>query len=116
MGGRVAVLITALAYLWRLIVNLVALAVVVGVLSELQGRFEIIVGSVLGILYATTRTIAFSHALVLRQMAVGIDTELSHIRFLLGDPDLQAHKQRIKDLKEIGDRRINRLYIDGADS
>jgi hypothetical protein len=101
-----------LAYAWRIFVNLIVLAVVLGIFSGLHARFETVVVAILGLLYVSIRSIAFSQTVMLREAIIGIDHHFVRIRDLLGDERILEHQVEMDQLKEAGDRRINRAYVD----
>ena len=104
--------LSLLAYLWRIAMNLIMLAIVVGILSRVHDRFETIVVAILGLLYVTIRTIAFGQALMFTQLAIGIDSDFSRIRRLLGDESVDEHQKEVTELKANFDRRMGRAYVD----
>jgi hypothetical protein len=71
--------------LWRVAVCLVQLAVIVYVFDRLNTRSETILVSLLGLIYATIRSLAIMQELAFAQFAFAIEKELAQIQELLGE-------------------------------
>jgi hypothetical protein len=71
--------------LWRVAACLVQLAVILYVFYRLNTRSETILVSLLGLMYATIRSLAIMQGLAFAQFAFAIDKELARIQELLGE-------------------------------
>ena len=88
-------------YIWRVLSNLILIVIVWGILLSLHSRLEILLVSILGLIYATVRGIGLGLAYALILLASGIDAEFRRLRTLLkAAPDLQE-----QDTIAEGDRK-----------
>jgi|SRR6516225_215770 len=74
-----------LKFAWRVISNLLQILIVLYVFSRLSVRFEIIVVAILGLIYATIRSIAFGIWYMLINIVVGANNDFIFIRKHIGD-------------------------------
>jgi hypothetical protein len=87
----------------------IEVAVVIFVFSRLQGRLEMIIVSILGLIYLTIRTINFANGIAMAKLAVAFKERRLSILSHLGDVE---HDKIIskKDEPKL-DRIIYRSYI-----
>jgi hypothetical protein len=110
----VAKFLSFLAYVWRVLVNLIMLLVLGGVIHEAHSPFEITVVASLGLIYVTIRSIGIGQAMMFVNFATGVDTEFTRIRRLFGDPDIDQHEEDASALRKLVRRRMGRFYVDVA--
>lgn len=104
---------TGVLYIWRVLWNVVQLAIVLYVFSRLQGRIENILVSILGLIYVTIRTIAFGTWQMITNMAVALDKEFVNIRRLAGE-ETEWRTTAIDETEKAIKRTTVKLYIDMA--
>lgn len=102
-----------LAYVWRVLINLVMLTIVAGTLLSARGRFEITVIAILGMIYVAVRSSGIGYAMTYIQLTHALDNEFTRVRELLGE-DQQGHRQYLSDLQRTSSGRLRRLYIDAV--
>jgi hypothetical protein len=86
--------------------------IVGGTFGLTHAGFETRVIAILGLIYVAIRTMAFWQFLATREMLFHIDSGLGRIRWLLRDDEVEGHIAAMDEMKKIGDRRINRAYVD----
>jgi len=101
----------ALGWVWRGLVNVFQVLVVLYVFSRLQGRFEVIVISVLGLIYLTVRTIAFSQGMAFAHFGVALQKEFNDLIYLLGH-DTKEREMNFAEMQKIISRNIAKGYLD----
>jgi hypothetical protein len=99
-------LMTALGYIWCVIRNLIEFLIVLGILYSVHERFQMMVMTVLGILYVTIRSVAIYQGMTQISFTQALDFEFVRIRNLLGD----ARSEDEQDLMREGEKNRNRLY------
>lgn|SRR5262245_13802989 len=104
---------TVLAWTWRVLFNVFQVLVVLYVFSRLQGRLEVIVVSVLGLLYLTVRTIAFSQATTLANFGSALQKEINDLVHLLGH-DIKEREANFVEMRKMVSRNIAMGYLDEA--
>jgi|RhiMethySRZTD1v2_1073278.scaffolds.fasta_scaffold1083907_1 hypothetical protein len=100
-----------LAYTWRVFWNAIQFLIVLYVFSRLHARFEIVVVSILGLIYVTIRTIAFGTRSALANIAMGVDNEFAYIRRLTG-ADMTEREEAVRISQKAIQRTTNKFYID----
>jgi hypothetical protein len=105
----------ALAYTWRVLVNVFFVAVVLYVFDKLHGRTENITVAVLGLVYVTIRGIAIWHGIGLSNTIKIMDADFTRIRELLGD---EQHARDRREAAKTGSKSLERernklIFIDG---
>jgi hypothetical protein len=105
--------VVVLGYVWRVLTNIFYVAVVLYVFDALHGRPEAITVAVLGLVYATIRSVAIGQAIGLSNALKIIEVDLVRIRELLNDEHAQTRwRSAQEDAKTLEQTRI-KLYIDG---
>lgn len=104
---------TVLAWTGRTLFNVFQVLVVLYVFSRLQGRLEVIVVSVLGLLYLTVRTIAFSQATTLANFGSALQKEINDLVHLLGH-DIKEREANFVEMRKMVSRNIAMGYLDEA--
>jgi hypothetical protein len=100
-----------LGYAWRVLVNLIRLAIVLAVFSSLHTQFEFIVVSILGFIYLTIATVGSLHVMMSTQVALAFDRDLTRIRSLLGDETVDDHKAEMEEQSKVINRQFNKVYF-----
>jgi hypothetical protein len=103
-----------LGYLWSVCTNVVYLGAVLFIFSKLHERFEVIVVSILGLIYVTVRAIGFGHFMTYAQLAKAIDHQFLNIRRLLSDGTVEHDEASMVDATKIVNRQVAKAYIDAA--
>lgn len=67
-------------YLWRIFINALEIVVLWGILIGLHARFEVIVVSILGLLYATIRGVGNGLRYALIALTTALDADFRRIR------------------------------------
>jgi len=93
--------ITGLGYTWRVIWHVIKLLVVIYVFLRLENRFEIIVVSILGLMYVTINAMSGDLRWRLIRLAIENEKNFSRMRRLLGE-DTKDHEGALRaDEKEM---------------
>jgi hypothetical protein len=101
-----------LGYVWRVVFNLIQLLVVLYILDKVKGDFQVIVVAVLGIIYATIRTIGFGLALSFINTGQALEREFKRLRHLLNDQLIEEDEVELVEQKTQAKRLIAKSYID----
>jgi hypothetical protein len=100
-------------YTWRVLRNCIEIAVVLVVFLSLRDRFEFIVISILGLIYACIRTIAFGQVLFWMELAKGMDKRFLRLECPLNDPSFQERSAALIEDRKMIDIKLMKVYIDG---
>jgi hypothetical protein len=90
---------TFLRYLWRIASSVLQLAIIAFVFSRLESRTEVIVVSILGLIYTTIRSIQLLQGIALGQIGTAFARELMRIQELLGE-EREIIQEKRKELNQ----------------
>jgi hypothetical protein len=103
----------ALGYAWRILINILYIAVVLYVFDKLQGHSEaIITVAVLGLIYVTIRSMAIGQGIGLTSGLKVIESDLIRLRELACDEHARERWDASKAEAEVLNRARNKLLID----
>ena len=100
-------------YLWAVIVNLVTIGVVLAIYDNVHGSFEIIVISILILIYLSVQSFSMIYGPTITTTALGLDTELKRIRKLLKDKP-NKDEEEIQGVKNEVDRAVIKIRINAG--
>jgi hypothetical protein len=100
-------------YVWTACKGVIEVAIVWLVFSRLQGRVEVIVVSILGLIYLNLRSVAFAQGMIVSRLAMGTAQEFLHIRHLLHDNTVDEDdiKMALENTKKTIERATAKGYI-----
>jgi hypothetical protein len=99
-------------WLWRFLINIIQLAVVIAIFSELHGQFEVVAMSVLGIIYLSVRSIGIRNYFLHANLAKGLDNEIIRLHRLLADDASNLYEESRVESHRILQRKANKIYFD----
>ena len=101
-------------YVWTVIVNLITIGVVLAIYDNVYESFEIIVTSILILVYLSIQSFSMVYGQTITATAFGLDTEFKRIRKLLKDEPNKDEKEEIQEAKKKVDRAAIKMYINAG--
>lgn len=86
-------------YIWRILTSLILIVVVWSILIGLHTRLEVLLVSILGLIYVAVRTIGMLQLYYMSVLALGIDAEFRRIRALLNSPPDPDEKNGLRQIE-----------------
>jgi hypothetical protein len=99
--------ITFLSHAWHVVWGVFIVIVVLHVFSRLGGRSEIIMVSILGLVYGTLGAAAIGHGRALVQIALGLEQHLGRVLVLLNDPTIGSSEVPDELMRKINQTQTN---------
>ena len=103
-----------LGYAWTIIVNLITIGVVLAIYGKVYESFEIIVVSILILIYLSFQGFSMIYGQTITATAFGLDTEFKRIRKLLKDEPNRDEREEIQEAKKKVDKATIKMYINAA--
>ena len=103
-----------LSYLWTVLVNLITLGVVVAIYDAILSSFEIIVVSLLILIYLSVQSFTMSYGKITVETAFGLDEEFKRIRKLLKNEPTRDEIDGLKETKKKVGKEMVKTYINAA--
>lgn len=103
-----------LGYAWTVVVNLITIGVVLAIYGKVYESFEIIVVSILILIYLSFQGFSMIYGQTIAATAFGLDTEFKRIRKLLKDEPNRYEKEEIQEAKKKVDKATIKMYINAA--
>lgn len=103
-----------LSYAWTGIVNLITIGVVLAIYGKVYENFEIIIVSILILIYLSFQGFSMIYGQTIMATAFGLDTEFKRIRKLLKDEPNRDEKEEIQEAKKKVNKATIKMYINAA--
>jgi len=103
-----------LSYIWTVIVNLITVGVVFAIYGSLYDSFEIIVVSLLIVIYLSFQSFSMIYSKITAETAFALDGEFKRIRKLLKNEPTEYENEEILDAKKKVEKSTIKIYINGA--
>lgn len=103
-----------IGYVWTVIINLITIGVVLAIYGKVYESFEIIVVSILILIYLSFQGFSMIYGQTITAAAFGLDTEFKRIRKLLKDEPNKYEKEEIQEAKKKVDKATIKMYINAA--
>ncbi len=104
-------------YAWTVIVNLITIGVVLGIYSNLYQSFEIIVVSILILIYLSIQTFAMTYGNATVDTAFAMNFEFQRMRKLLQKNQTEEdedEKEEIQEVRKKVDKAKVKMYINAG--
>jgi hypothetical protein len=98
---------TVLSHAWHVAWGVLIVLVVLYVFARLGGRTEIIMVSVLGLVYGTLGAAAIGHGRALVEIALGLEQHLGRVLVLLNDPTIGSSEVPDELMRKINQTQTN---------
>lgn len=108
-----------LGYIWAVIVNLITIGVVLGIYSNLYQSFEVIVVSLLILIYLSIQTFAMTYGNATIETAFSMNFEFQRIRKLvqknqIDEDEEEDEKEEIQEARKKVDKAKIKMYINAG--
>lgn len=108
-----------ISYSWTALINLITLGVVIGIFSSLYESFEIIVVSLLVLIYLSLQTFAMSFGQIQINNTFLFAQQFRRVRQLIQKDNLNsyeedAEKEETKEAKDKADKLTIKMYINAG--
>lgn len=103
-----------LGYAWTVIVNLITIGVALAIYSKVYTSFEIIVVSLLILIYLSFQNFAMIYGKTTVETAFALDEEFKRIRRLLKDELDECKTEEMQEAKKKIDKAMIKMYINAA--
>lgn len=107
-----------LGYAWTVIVNLITIGVVLGIYSNLYQSFEVIVVSLLILIYLSIQTFAMTYGNATIDAAFSMNFEFQRLRKLVQknqiDEDEESEREEIQEARKKVDKAKIKMYINAG--
>lgn len=101
-------------YIWRVLNNLVLIVLVWAILGTLHTRLEVLLVSILGLIYTAVRGVGLGQGYSLMLLGTGLDAEFRRIRFLLKAPPEQYEKEALVEMERKQSHAMAFLFINSV--
>ncbi|MCX6792910.1 MAG: hypothetical protein NTY12_02700 [Candidatus Falkowbacteria bacterium] len=103
-----------LGYTWTIIINLITIGVVLAIYDKVYANFEIIVVSILILIYLSLQSFSMIYGRTIWQTALGLDVEFKRIRKLLKNEPNKDEKDEMQEAKKTVNEAMIKMYINAA--
>lgn len=103
-----------LSYAWTVIVNLITIGVVFAIYDNVYASFEIIVVSLLILIYLSFQSFSMIYGKITTANAFILDGEFKRIRKLLKDEPDEYEVEEIQEAKKKVDKAMIKMYINAG--
>jgi len=100
-----------LGYIWTVIVNLITIGVVFAIYDNVYDSFEIIVVSLLILIYLGFQSFSMIYNKTMIETAFVLDGEFKRIRRLLKNEPNEYKTKKIQEAKKKADKAMVKMYI-----
>ncbi len=101
-------------YLWTVVTNIITVGVVLGIYGQVYQNFEVIVVSILILIYLSFQSFSMTCGKTTVQTAFGLDTEFKRIRKLLKNEPSRDEVEGMKEARKTIDKAIVKMYINAG--
>lgn len=103
-----------LSYAWTVVVNLITVGVVFAIYDNVYASFEIIVVSLLILIYLSFQSFSMIYGKTTAETAFALDGEFKRIRKLLKDEPNEYEAEEIQEAKKKVDKAMVKMYINAG--